>query len=87
TIRLAKTWEADGNISAYQDAKYFSLVEKPVSRIQDLSKLLTQLEDDAYACVIRGTYKGDEHAQKIDTEFKQGKVRRQKRLFEDTPHH
>lgn len=87
TIRLAKTWEADGNISAYQDAKYFSLVKKPVSRIQDLSKLLTQLEDDAYACVIRGTYKGDEHAQKIDTEFKQGKVRRQKRLFEDTPHH
>ncbi|MCH7334692.1 phage/plasmid primase, P4 family [Acinetobacter modestus] len=87
TIQLAKTWQNDGNISAYQDAKYFSLVEKPVSNIQDLSKILAELEHDSRACVIRGIYKGDEHAQKIDPEFKQGKVRRQKRLFEDKPHH
>lgn len=87
TIKLAKTWQSDGSISAYQDAKYFSLVEKPVSNIRDLSKVLTELEADSNACVIRGTYKGDVHARENDSEFKQGKTRRKNFLFDDLAHH
>ena len=86
-IQLAKTWQVDGSISAYQDAKYFSQLVKPVSSIQDLSQVLSDLEHDFNACVIRGTYKGDDHARQVDTEFKQGKTRRKSFLFDDNPHH
>ncbi|TPS34475.1 phage/plasmid primase, P4 family [Acinetobacter baumannii] len=86
-IPLAKTWRIDGSVTAYQDAKYFSLIEKPISNLKDLSGVLHELEGDSKACVIRGMYKGDDYARQVDSEFKQGNVRRQKRLFEDKPHH
>lgn len=84
---LAKTWRADGTIGDYNHAKYFGFEQKAVGNIQELTALLQNLEADPNACVIRGTYKGNEHAQVHDPDFKQGKTRRLAKLFDDSPHH
>lgn len=88
TCNLAKAWRADGTISDYDDAKYFTLREEPVDSIRSLSALLTALEGDPKACIIRGAYVGDELAKERDgDDYKPGRVRRALDYFDDQPLH
>lgn len=85
---LAKTWNADGTITGYGDAKYFRLREVEVAGLADLSELLLALEDQSTTVVIRGKYVGDRLARERDgTEFQPGKVRRSLDYFDDQPMH
>ena len=54
TLLMAKTWCADGTIKSYDNAKHFDVRVEPVSDIRALSALLTRLEPDPHACIIRG---------------------------------
>lgn len=84
---LAKTWKSDGTISAYGDAKFFTLVERTVSDLTELSALLTKVERQPRACAIRGKYVGPEVAAQRDPDFQPGKVRRALDYFDDQPLH
>jgi hypothetical protein len=57
---LVKTWLPDGTINAYDHAKHFSVEAVPLSGMADLSQLLTRLESNPHAGIIRGTYTGNE---------------------------
>ena len=87
TNLLAKTWLADGSVKAYDNAKYFIHKEVAIENIGALSALLSALERDAKACVIRGGYVGHDKAAELDPEYRRGSVRRIADLFEDVPHH
>jgi putative DNA primase/helicase len=87
TNLLAKTWKADGTMSAYGDAKFFKLIKRTVNNLTELSSLLTQIEAHPKACVIRGEYAGHELAQQRDPEFQAGKVRRALDYFDDQALH
>jgi putative DNA primase/helicase len=87
TNLLAKTWQADGTVKAYDNAKYFVWKEAQVENIGALSALLTSLEHDARSCVVRGVYVGHDKAAELDPEYKRGNVRRIADLFDDAPHH
>lgn len=84
---LAKTWRADGTVAAYDQAKFFAPASVPLADITDLSAQLTKLEGDPHACVIRGVYRGDDHATAAGLAPENGRVRRLLELFDDTPHH
>ncbi|MDE1971161.1 MAG: PriCT-2 domain-containing protein [Patescibacteria group bacterium] len=84
---MAKVWQVDGVIKPYDDAKHFIWGESKVGNIQELSALLTELERDSRACVIRGGYVGDHLAAIKDDEHKRGRVRRLSSLYDDSPHH
>ena len=77
-LPLAKVWRADGSVSPYQDAKHFNVISGPVGDVRALSRVLTKLEHESHACVIRGTYKGDTP---VDG------VRRLRANFNDDQHH
>lgn len=87
TNPLAKTWKADGTITAYGDAKFFTLTQSPVDNLAELSALLTKVEKQPKTCIIRGAYVGDEVAQQRDPGFQRGKVRRALDYFGDQPLH
>lgn len=87
TSVLAKTWKADGSIEPYGGGKFFLHREAELSGMQDLAELLTKLNDDRRACVIRGVYVGDEDAARLDPEYQAGRVRRIADLYDDVPHH
>ena len=83
-----KTWKTDGTIIAAQETKFFSLTEHHVDGIVGLSMLLTQLEHQPKACLIRGRYVGDDTAKARDAEdYQPGKVRRANDYFDDQPLH
>ena len=85
---LAKTWNKDGTITGYGEAKYFSYRTADVGSLSDLSNLLQTLQDEPNAMLIRGRYLGDKEARKNDgADFKPGKVRRALDYFEDQPLH
>lgn len=84
---IAKTWLADGGLKGYDQAKNFTLEETTVEGITGLSALLSGMENDPHACIIRGRFMGKEAAQKA-LGLKPGKVQRRKdELFEDQPLH
>ena len=56
---MCKVWRSDGTIVPYSTAKNFRGEQAPVADIHDLHALLTTLENDPHACVIRGTPKPD----------------------------
>lgn len=85
--QLAKTWKADGTMSGYGDAKFFTLTERTVDSLTELSTLLTNTETQPNTCVIRGKYVGDTLASERDTEYQRGKVRRALDYFDDQPLH
>lgn len=87
TLKLAKTWAADGTIKPYDDPKFFKLRRRGVADLTELSAALTELEPDSNACVVRGDYIGDEEAAKVTPEYQRGMVRRIQAVFRDTPHH
>ncbi|MDD0930243.1 DNA primase [Xylella fastidiosa] len=85
--RMAKTWRADGTIKAYDNAKFFRIEQRPLASLHDVVTLLSQLEHDPHACVIRGAYRGEAIATAHDPQFCTGKARRIAELYEDVPHH
>ncbi|NBQ67606.1 MAG: hypothetical protein EBU46_01760 [Nitrosomonadaceae bacterium] len=85
---LAKTWQTNGNIKPYSNAKYFDLKEVRVKNIHELSHLLKHLEERSNACIIRGRYVGDKlDKERSNSEYKAGKVLRRSEVFEDQPLH
>lgn len=88
TNKLAKTWKANGTISNYDDPKQFIGTEISVANIHDLSTLLSKLEPDTNACVIRGKYKGYEHSLFVEPDdTKKGRVLRRLSVHDDPTHH
>ena len=84
---MAKTWKSDGTIAPYGEAKYFTLEERQVNGLAELSELLTELQGQPKACIIRGKYVGDALARERDPAFQPGKVRRSLDYFDDQPLH
>lgn len=88
TNKLTKVWKADGTIESYDDPKQFIGKEHQVSDIHHLSKILTTLESNSNACIIRGKYKGYEYSRQAEpTDTKKDRVLRRKSVHDDTPHH
>lgn len=88
TNKLTKTWLADGTISDYDDPKYFNGTEVSVSNIHGLSRLLTKIECDPHACVIRGKYRGYEYSLQVEPDdTKKNRVLRRLSVHDDAPHH
>lgn len=84
----AKTWEADGAITAYGEGKYYKLIQRSVDGIAGLSKLLVALEDRPRCCVIRGApVVPDLMAIRDGEAFQPGLVRRAFDYFDDQPLH
>lgn len=54
-----KTWLADGSVKGYDPARLFTYATRTVANIAELSALLTRIENDPHAFIIRGTLKGD----------------------------
>lgn len=85
---LAKQWLPDGTITDYDDAKFYTLAERRVGSITELSALLKGLERETKTCVIRGRFVGPDAARERDAaEFTPGYVRRALEYFEDQPLH
>lgn len=78
SLVLAKVWKADGSIEPYSRAKTFSVEQREVADIFELSIALEELQGDPRACVIRGT-------PKVSTPHTG--VRRLIEHFDDTPLH
>lgn len=88
SIPQTKTWKSDGTIEAHGKGKNYTLETRKVDGIHTLSTVLTELEADLNAVVIRGGYLGDKHAKaEYPEDFESGKVLRRKSLFRDDPHH
>ncbi len=84
---LAKRWKADGEIAAYDNAKYFKVEDRRINNIREASALLTELEHNPKACILRGQYVGEQEAIKRDPEHKAGHARRTNDLYDDKPLH
>lgn len=83
---MAKTWQPDGTISEYGDAKYYVLEQREVGDVHALSALLQALETNPHSCVIRGRFVGADLAKERDgDDYKPGKVRRALDYFDDQP--
>lgn len=87
-VIMAKRWLPDGSIAPYDSAKLFTLREKQISNVHELSQLLTSLEKQSNACIIRGKYVGDEQAASVlGEEYQSGFVMRRLDVFKDPPQH
>jgi hypothetical protein len=76
-LSMAKRWKADGAIEPYSRAKHFTWAQHDVSDIRSLSALLSQLEGEPEACIVRGAPK----------EGSPPTVRRLIESFDDAPLH
>lgn len=56
-LLMAKRWLSDGTIEPYSQAKHFTWEQREIGDIHALSKLLSELEHEPYACIIRGAPK------------------------------
>ncbi len=88
-IRLTKLWTADGEIAGYDDARNFKVREEKVSSIEDLSRLLSELQSEPSSCVVRGRFVGLEEAARREPEVsvKRKTTVRRNSVFEDQPLH
>lgn len=89
TLNLAKQWLAGGAVKPYDKPKNFRLESVGVANINELSALLTRLEGNPHACLIRGRYVGEALAKERTpvADLKRGYVLRQKIQFEDQALH
>ncbi len=99
--RACKMWQADGTTADYDAGWRFKIYQQPVASLDELSALLTSIQNTPEYMVIRGQYLGDEHATTItrpDTDPSRpgatlpavvgnGWYRRWGEMFNDTPHH
>jgi hypothetical protein len=67
---MTKVWSSEG-ISDYGSAKNFKVTHLPVSGIEELSQILSQLETQPKACVIRGAQEApsEEPVQRLNANF------------------
>lgn len=86
TNLMCKRWTQE-SIEPYQDGKNFKVVEKEVSGIESLAKLLRKLQPLHKSCVIRGTFIGLEQSHEKFPETPAGKTVRRNDVFEDKPVH
>lgn len=88
TNNLTKLWKADGTISAYDDPKQFIGSDITIDSLRDLSRLLSKLESDPQACIIRGRYKGFDYSmQEEPADTIKGRALRRMSVHDDPPHH
>ncbi len=95
--RASKMWLADGTTADYDAGWRFQIHPVPVADLQHLSAILTQAQPHSNALVVRGTFRGDVHAQGVTQRTATGEMlpavpvpgwyRRWKELFDDQPHH
>ena len=86
--KVTKTWQADGTVSAFDDAKYYKLAPRNVDGIHGLSVLLTELALDPHSCLIRGTpVSVDAMAGRDGFQYRHGYVRKALDYFDDQPLH
>ena len=76
-LPMTKTWQQDGTILPYANAKFFTANVFPVSNVGELSNLLFNLEHEPCACIVRGIPIGDARTD----------VRRLRENFDDLPLH
>lgn len=85
---LTKKWLASGEITPYDDPKYFRYRKVSVSGIEDLACLLTVQATQSRECLIRGRYLGDAaQLEHNGPDFKRGHVLRRKNCFADQTLH
>jgi len=67
-VVLCKRWLADGTIAGYDKARHFYVRTETVDdTLVALSAVLTRIERNNAVCVIRGRFRGHEHAVSLDT--------------------
>lgn len=76
-LPMTKTWQQDGTILPYANAKFFTAKSFPVSNVVELSELLIDLEHEPNVCIVRGVPIGGD----------QPDVRRLRENFDDLPLH
>jgi hypothetical protein len=60
-----KTWLPDGTILGFDAGYGYNVASIPVSDLQALSNLLTIIQHNPQLMVIRGQYRGDDHARAV----------------------
>jgi hypothetical protein len=65
---LCKRWLADGTIAGYDRARHFYVKTETVDNtLEALSAVLTRIERQHPICVVRGRFRGHDHAVSLDT--------------------
>ena len=86
-LAMTKTF-TPGGVQSYDQAKFFTPYLRHVKNLRDLSKLLSELAGKPRCCIIRGAFKGPEHAQSIDGAVDGPNLfLRRKQLYDDPAHH
>ncbi|MBK9021916.1 MAG: DUF3987 domain-containing protein [Sulfuritalea sp.] len=96
--RASKLWLSDGTIAEYDAGWQFQPQTMPLADLAALSALLTHIQSQLSCLIIRGTFRGDDHAatqsrsdpatgQAVPAVTSPGWFRRWKELFEDLPHY
>lgn len=95
--RASKMWLPDGTTADYDAGWRFQPHAVPVADLAGLSTILTQAQTHSNALAIRGTFRGDAHAQGVTQRSGTGEIlpavsapgwyRRWKELFDDVAHH
>lgn len=95
--RASKMWLPDGTTADYDAGWRFQPHTVPVADLAGLSAILTQAQTHSNALAIRGTFRGDAHAQGVTQRSGTGDIlpavsapgwyRRWKELFDDVAHH
>lgn len=79
-VRLTKLWQADGSIRGFDNALQYTVSTETVRDIDELSNLLTKLQDKPQCCIIRGRFVGDERAAKAAVKAKEDAAKKGKQL-------
>ena len=87
SLKMTKTWLADGTISAYDEAKNFRIKEVSLGDIHDLHRLLVGLAAEPQSCAIRGQFIGAAAAQAVAPPEMADHYRRLGTLFTEIAHH
>lgn len=84
-LSMTKTFTPSG-VKSYDQAKFFTPHTRHITGIRDLSALLADLAGKPRCCIIRGVFRGVEHAQAIEGAVDGPNMfARRKVLFDDPP--
>lgn len=86
-LTLTKTWQADGSVRPYDDAKHYHIREYQLTGIHGLHKLLVKISPDARSSAVRGRFIGAARAQEVEKPSKPDLYRKIGSLFDEVPHH
>lgn len=86
-LAMTKTYSKEG-VAPYSLAKFFTPRTRKVDGIHKLHDLLVELEGKPRCCIIRGEFKGAEHAATIEGAVDGPDLYlRKKKLYDDLPKH